>query len=200
MFFAFRLGASSAGPAPADARVEKLADDMAELQQGVSRLSRSLERVGAATGANALALARPALAEPAGRAVDPGEAEQAEVLARVAAHRDNEKQHYARLDDQIRRAASPGAAAAVQLRRNLEVLRALPAAPDAATTVEGFDCTDTLCRVSIKFDGRRDGARMRSVYQALSQGMAELSSAPGAGERAVLYLAANGATLPPLAP
>src|SRR5688500_8028834 len=161
VFLVLRQGPSPGG-GRADQRVEELAGEVAQLQHGVSRMSGSL---GSAAGASVLAAARPELAgaATAGTGQASGAAESPNLAATLAAQQEQEKRYYANLDQQIRGQASTGAAAAVQMRKNVEALRALAARPGQGATVEGFDCTDTLCRVAVKVDGRRDSARMAAV-------------------------------------
>jgi hypothetical protein len=203
VFLAFRAGAVP-GAKAGDPRVEELAGEMAELRRGLSNISRSVDRMGGAAGANALLLASQAVGKVAGSnsaaSGEEGPEDNAQLLARVAAHREDEKRYFTRLDEQIRKSASPGGVATVQMRKNVEVLRALGGNPGDEATIEDVDCSDTMCRVSVRLQGRRDLGRMRDVSHALTAGMAQLTTAPGDGERTVFYVAAAGAVLPPITP
>ena len=161
---------------------------MTRLEARVPTVERSLVRAGAQLGAAALA---GAAAEPA-RRDDETPAQAKEREQREAAEQEaKETRMYDRMDLLAR--TGGGAAAAAQLRKNIDQARALATPKSPKLEFGAVDCSDELCRVEVTVRGRD---AVMAATRALLPQMGAVSMRPLSGPRAIYYVSAAGRDLP----
>jgi hypothetical protein len=178
-----------------DSALRRQVQELGEKLDGVDGRLRTINRDFGAAGARLASAVRLDESATTDRADEPNEERDARIGREIAAHAIKESVYYGKLDEEVRR-ATPSPERREQLRKNVEEL----AAAKLPVTIGSFDCSDSLCRVELKRDGRADPKKLHAAYDKLARGMRELTMRPFEQDgRSVIYIAPGTHQLPPMA-